>query len=404
MRAVILILFAAGCLLLGSLGIVNTQHEVSSTGEGEQMDRRRVVLVVHGGAGVLNDEDLKQARLTKEQHRKRVEDALTNALEAGYRSWGQDKTTAVDAVEATIRALEDSGVFNAGRGAAFNHDGRIELDAAIMEGRMNVKKEEEKAGRADVRKRAGAVAGVSHIKNPISAARAVMEMEEQQHVMLVGEGAEWFALREDIRNKYAIEVVSNVYFWTDRRLQQIRKLVDEEESGHRKSAQSNSANDKLPRYRPDTRFGTVGAVAVKRGSLAAGTSTGGLPNKLKGRVGDSPIIGAGIYADDRACAISCTGTGEIFIRHVVAHDVVARMLYKQVSVKQAAGETIAQLPDEKDGIGGLVALDKDGHYAYAMSSRLFGMYRGYVTEKGDIYVAIYAGDQDKRMTGVRRGK
>ncbi len=337
------------------------------------------VLVVHGGAGVLTEAEMQAAGVRRQD----IENALAASLRAGYAAMREPGRTSVDGVEAAIRSLEDSGVFNAGRGAVFNHDGRVELDASIMEGRMEGKGE----GTRDPRKRAGAVAGVAHVKNPISAARAVMEMKDGKHAMLFGEGAEAFVFTEANRKKFAIEKVSNVYFWSDRRLHQIRQQVvgkPEARQGRERDA--------------DSRFGTVGAAARSgKGGLAAGTSTGGLSNKLVGRIGDSPVIGAGTYADDRACGVSCTGTGELFIRHAVAHDVVARMLYKKIGVKEATRETIDGLPDEDGGVGGLIALDKDGKHAFAMSQRSNGMYRGYVTASGEIHVGIFANEAEKRI-------
>jgi beta-aspartyl-peptidase (threonine type) len=346
----------------------------------------KVVLVIHGGAGVLTGEEMKEEKLTREH----FEGALAQALKAGYEALQQNvKTAHVDAVEAAIREMENSGLFNAGRGAAFTSDGRVELDAAIMEGKRKGTGE----GKRDPGKRAGAVAGVCHIKNPISAARAVMEMEGSRHVMLSGAEAEVFALGKPNRaKKYRIERVSNLYFWSDRRLRQIR---EEFKKGEAERKQKNGAVRPPAGQRGqgggiDQRLGTVGAVALgKDKNLAAGTSTGGLTNKHPSRVGDSPVIGAGTYADDQACGVSCTGTGEVFIRYAVAHDVVARMLYAKDPVEKAAAKTINQLPDEKDGVGGLIALDKDGNFAFAMSEKSVGMYRGYVTEMGEIYVAIY---------------
>jgi L-asparaginase / beta-aspartyl-peptidase len=330
------------------------------------------VLVIHGGAGVLSDEEMAAEGLT----RKDFEDVLAAALRAGYSMRHKKEATSVDVVEAAIRVMEDSPRFNAGHGAALTIDGRAELDAAIMEGKMTGGAED--GGVKDPRKRAGAVAAVTHIKNPISAARAVMEMEGSRHVMLVGEGAEEFALSCANQRKYSLERVSNAYFWTDRRLKQIQKKVAE-------------ARNK----------GTVGAVAVSDdGHIAAGTSTGGLSGKLTGRVGDTPIIGAGTYADDRACGVSCTGTGEVFIRHAVAHDVVARMLYAKTPIAEATQKTIDELPDEEpDGVGGLIALDAKGQHAFAMSEKSH-MYRGYVTKNGKIYVQIFAGDKLKLIEPV----
>lgn len=344
----------------------------------------KVILVLHGGAGVLSPDEMKAARrengepVTREDY----EASLRKALTAGYAALKKGDNS-IQAVEAAIRVMEDDELFNAGRGAALDEDGRASLDASLMEGLMTGKGE----GKTDPRKRAGAVAAVHHIKNPISAARAVLEMNDSRHVLLVGEGAESFALTDAMQKKYKIEKVPNSYFWTARRLQQIRAA-----QGDRVQKQSRISDS------ADQRFGTVGAVALdNRGVLAAGTSTGGLTNKMRGRVGDSPLIGAGTYADDRACGVSCTGTGEVFIRHAVAYDVVARMLYQKVPVEQAAQETIESLPDEHEGVGGLIALDQKGRVAFGMSKRSVGMYRGYVTENGDVYVALYYNEQPKRI-------
>jgi beta-aspartyl-peptidase (threonine type) len=359
----------------------------------DDCDKDRVVLVIHGGAGVLNEDELKEAGLKQEQ----FEEGLADALAAGYKAW-KAKKSSVDMVEAAIRVMEDSPLFNAGKGAALNNDGQPELDAAIMEGKMKPPAKKNAAlGKLDPRKRAGAVAAVGHIKNPISAARAVMEMPDQRHVLLVGAGAEEYVLREDVRKRYHIERVSNVYFWTEGRLKDIRKAFKEEEKKRKEKEK------KRQKLRPAQKAGTVGAVALdKKRNLAAGTSTGGLTNKMRGRVGDSPLIGAGTYADNRACGVSCTGTGEVFIRHAVAHDVVARMLYKdKCGVVQAVRETIKELPDEKDGVGGLIALDRKGRHAFGMSKELKeGMYRGYVTEKGERYVAV-SKRKPRKWTGKR---
>jgi beta-aspartyl-peptidase (threonine type) len=357
----------------------------------------KTVLVIHGGAGVLPDEEMKKEGLRREDYA----NALAQALEAGYQALKAGKTS-VDAVEEAIRVMEDSGLFNAGRGAAFTSDGRVELDAAIMEGKMTGTSE----GKRDPRKRAGAVTGVSHIKNPISAARAVMEMEGSPHVMLSGDGAEAFALGEPNRAKtYRIERVSNLYFWSDRRLRQIREEYkgDEARPKQKRGEVHPPAGQRGQGGGVDQRLGTVGAVALDtHNNLAAGTSTGGLTNKHPGRVGDSPVIGAGTYADDRACGVSCTGTGEVFIRHAVAHDVVARMLYAKDPVEMASAAAIKQLPDEEGGVGGLIALDKDGKHAFAMSAKSVGMYRGYVTEDGRIFVAIFSDEQEKRVQAPQR--
>ncbi|MFO0928423.1 MAG: isoaspartyl peptidase/L-asparaginase [Gemmataceae bacterium] len=362
MRFAMLVLAVAGWLL--------PAHGDAPPGGGA-----KVVLVVHGGAGVLTDKEMAREGLKREQ----LERGLARALTAGYAALQRPESTPVDAVEAAIRVLEDDALFNAGRGAVLTHDGRAELDASIMDGRTTRRPGEKGEGKRDPRKRAGAVAGVWHVKNPISAARAVMEMPGSRHVLLTGAGAEDVVLAADVMKRYRIEKVSNTYFWTDRRVREIRQAVAAERS--EKAARGP--------VRRDQRFGTVGAVACKSGAVAAGTSTGGLTNKLPGRVGDSPLIGAGTYADDRACGVSCTGTGEVFIRHAVAHDVVARMLYKRLPVDRAVRETIDELPDEDEGVGGLIALDRDGRPAFGIAPRGLGMYRGYVTEKGELFVAVF---------------
>jgi beta-aspartyl-peptidase (threonine type) len=306
----------------------------------------KVVLVIHGGAGTPA-----QDRFTPEDERAaRAE--LEQSLRAGHSVLAKGGS-ALDAVEAAIKLLEDSPRFNAGKGAVFTRDGTNELDASIMEGGA---------------RRAGAVAGVSRIKNPISAARAVMEKSE--HVLLVGAGAERFAFANGLTE------VSPRYFWTERRWKELEEKARRAES----EAGSNAG--------PSGTYGTVGAVALdKAGHLAAGTSTGGMTYKRSGRLGDSPIIGAGTYADDRGCGVSGTGHGETFIRHAIAFDVNARMLYKRLGVKQAAEEVFAELPKEEGGVGGIIALDRAGNVAMTYNTR--GMYRGTITENGSTDVRIF---------------
>src|SRR4051794_18140404 len=268
----------------------------------------KVVLVVHGGAGVITPEQMAKANLDvgRPATPKDYEETLAQALEAGFRAL--PGRTSVDAVEAAIRVLEDSELFNAGRGAVFTHDGRVEMDAAIMDGRMTADADTA-IGKRDPRKRAGAVTGVTHVKTPISAARAVMEMPGGRHMFLAGDGAERYVLAEPVARQYRIEAVSNAYFWTDRRVRAIRGAVGKDVAREGSQPAGNAATP----ARRDLAFGTVGAVALdSRGNLAAGTSTGGVNDKWTGRIGDTPVIGAGTYADDRACAVSCTGTGELF--------------------------------------------------------------------------------------------
>jgi beta-aspartyl-peptidase (threonine type) len=364
-----------GAVLAALCGVLMGAMWVSRPGANETP---KVLLVIHGGAGVLDEAEMKDAGTKTADY----EQGLTAALRAGYRAMRTG--TSIDGVEQAIRYMEDSPLFNAGKGAALAADGQARLDAAIMEGSAEAPAEGRLLGKLDPRKRAGAVADVRHINNPISAARAVMEMDGQRHVLLVGDGAEAFALTDVNRKRYNLERVDKPeqYFVIPWRQ---KLLKDAQEKEKKKGARG-----------PDgaaASFGTVGAVACKDGKLVAGTSTGGLTNKLPGRVGDSPLIGAGTYADDRACGVSCTGTGEVFIRHAVAYDVVARMLYSKPrpSVAEAARATIEGLPDEEGGVGSLIALDRDGNPAFAYSRELAGMYRGYVTTDGEVFVGTGKG-------------
>lgn len=297
-----------------------------------------VVLAVHGGTG------MEKALVTPELDAALRAD-LKKALQAGYAALQAKQATSLDGVVASIRVLEDSPLFNAGKGAVFTRDGKNELDASLMEGAT---------------KRAGAVAGVTNVKNPITAARAVME--QSPHVLLIGKGAEVFAQEK------GLEIVDPGYFWTERRWADLQKALAEEQKkeGH----------------------GTVGAVAVDAsGNLAAGTSTGGMTKKRSGRVGDSPIIGAGTYADNSGCAISATGHGEYFIRYSVAHDINALAAYKGLNVSAAANEVIHGKLKPAGGEGGVIVLDAKGRLAMSYNSE--GLYRGYVTRDGKIVVHLY---------------
>lgn len=305
-----------------------------------------VVLGIHGGLGY----DKKDVT---EEFLKTVRAGLQAALDAGANKL-KDGGTSLDAVEAAIRVMEDDPTFNAGKGAVFTHEGRNELDASIMDGKG---------------KRSGAVAGVTIVKNPISAARAVME--KSKHVMFTGRGAEVFASQQ------GLEVVDPAYFWTERRWKQIEKIWKEEQE------QKRSERGKKSEY-----YGTVGAVALDRdGNLAAGTSTGGMTNKRYGRVGDSPIIGAGTYADNESAAVSCTGHGEFFIRWAVSHEIVSQVKYKKVSLKEAAEDVINRQLKTAGGEGGCVALDHRGRFATAFNSE--GLYRACITKDGKITIRLY---------------
>ncbi|HVI58173.1 MAG TPA: isoaspartyl peptidase/L-asparaginase [Luteimonas sp.] len=304
-------------------------------------------LAIHGGAGVIERE-----RLGADDERA-IRADLDAALDAGHAVLARGGG-ALDAVEAAVRALEDSPRFNAGHGAVYDADGRHELDASLMEGHT---------------RRAGAVAGVTTVRNPVSLARAVMA--HSPHVLLVGAGAEAFA---DTRAEIAR--VPNAWFDTDHRRREL------EQAQARERADAEVVVDLKGRY-----FGTVGAVALDaRGHLAAATSTGGMTNKRWGRVGDTPLVGAGTWADDR-CAVSGTGWGEFFIRCAVAHDIAARMAYRGDSLADAAGAVVMQAVPRLGGDGGAIAVDRDGNIAMPFNTA--GMYRGWIRPDGSRGTAIF---------------
>ncbi|MFV0387115.1 MAG: isoaspartyl peptidase/L-asparaginase family protein [Pyrinomonadaceae bacterium] len=313
----------------------------------------KIGFVIHGGAGVIRRGDLTPER--EKLYREKLEEALLT----GYRVLQQGGSS-LDAVEAAIHVMEDSPLFNAGKGAVFTADGKNELDAAIMDGKtLN----------------AGAVAGLHHIKNPISLARAVMEKSE--HVMMIGDGAEKFA------TEVGIKLVDPQYFWTKSRWDSLQKIIQNEKA--KKTGKKVSINN--PRFEPENKFGTVGAVALdKNGNLAAGTSTGGMTYKKYGRVGDVPIIGAGTYANNATCAVSATGWGEFFIRLGVARDISSLMEYKGMAVQQAADTVIHKKLQELGGDGGVIAIDHDGNIGISFNSE--GMYRAYIRD-GKPIVEIY---------------
>ncbi|WP_342627033.1 isoaspartyl peptidase/L-asparaginase [Nguyenibacter vanlangensis] len=304
------------------------------------------VLVIHGGAGVI------KADMSPERQ-KIVKAALARALDAGYAVLKAGKP-AKDAVVASIRVLEDDPNFNAGKGAVFTHDGHNEMDAAIMDGATL---------------QAGAVAGVRHVRNPITLARAVME--HSKHVLLIGQGAEAFARAQDI------DLVDPSYFWTRRRWDQLQKAL-REDAAHVRHADETT----------DRHFGTVGAVALDRdGHLAAGTSTGGMTDKLWGRVGDSPLIGAGTYAN-AGCAMSGTGWGEFYIRTVAAHEICMRVTLLHEPLAHAADDVINHEIPALGGNGGAILVDAQGNIATPFNTS--GMYRAWIGRDGISHVAIFA--------------
>lgn len=311
----------------------------------------RTALVIHGGAGfvpkdALSADDLKDVHAT-----------LNRALDAGNAVLSQGGS-ALNAVQAAVVILEESPRFNAGKGAVFNAKGGHELDASIMEGHT---------------RRAGAVAGVTTVRNPIKLARAVME--RSPHVMLAGAGAEAFA-----DTQKDIERVPNAWFDTDSRRRALEKAQREEAEKNRHGAVATPEE-------PGKYFGTVGAVALDRyGHIAAATSTGGMTNKKWGRVGDSPVIGAGTWADER-CGVSGTGWGEFYIRNAVAHDICARVAYRGDSLIAAAEEVVNKVVPAQGGEGGAIALDKDGNIAMPFNSG--SMFRGWIRPDGSRGTAVH---------------
>lgn len=343
---------------------------------------KSIAIAIHGGAGTIRRSAMTPE--TEAQYRA----TLTQALQAGHAVLKRGGS-ALDAVSAAIVIMEDSPLFNAGKGSVLTADSTVEMDAAIMDGKTL---------------KAGAVAGIHGVKNPIILARRVMENSE--HVMLVGKGAERFA------EEQGFERMPESYFITERRAQELvrakqkdasKPLVPDETptSAPRKDSSAKQKRSELmyPAEKNETaplneysfegkKFGTVGAVALdKSGHLAAGTSTGGMTNKKYGRVGDAPLIGAGTYANSATCAVSATGHGEYFIRSVVAHDIAALMEYKGLSLQAAANEVVMKKLVERGGSGGVIALDGKGNIAMPFNSE--GMYRGCITTEGKVIVEIF---------------
>ena len=294
-------------------------------------------IVIHGGAGNISPQFISSERADA------LSAKLSEVLEKGI-SILDSGGTSMDAVEAVIRIMEDSPLFNAGKGAVFTHEGKNEMDASIMDGRtLNT----------------GAVAGIGDIKNPISAARIVME--NSPHVLLSGKGASTFVASQ------GGEVVDSNYFYTERRWKQLQQQLNKAQV---------------------EKYGTVGCVALDRhGNLAAGTSTGGMTNKRFGRIGDSPIIGAGNYANNNSCAVSATGHGEYFIRYTVAHDISAMMQYGGLSLQEAASSVIQEKLKEAGGKGGVICVDKQGNIA--MEFNTAGMLRAYATANGERVIKVF---------------
>jgi beta-aspartyl-peptidase (threonine type) len=328
-------------LLLGFGLVASCQRDSQSA----ETSRPTFGIVIHGGAGAISRKNLKPEREAA------VRAKLAEAVTTGHRIL-QNGGTSLDAVEATIRVMEDSPLFNAGKGAVFTSEGTNELDACIMDGRTL---------------KAGAVAGVRHIKNPISLARVVME--KSRHVMLVGDGAEKFAVEQ------GVGLIDQKYFFTQDRWdswQRAREREKQRQLGQKRTTRSLEEGIDL-----EDKHGTVGAVAVdKAGNLAAATSTGGTQNKRFGRVGDCPIVGAGTYANNHTCAMSASGTGEYFIRLDVGHDISALMEYRGLTLEQAANIVIKEKLTRLGGDGGIIAIDRQGHIVASFNTS--GMWRAHM--------------------------
>ena len=320
-------------ILLLSMALLQCSNQGSQK---QQKEKKKVefAIAIHGGAGNTSPEDF------PEDERKKYKEKLQEALNKGTELL-KNNASAIETVEHVINIMENSPLFNAGKGAVFTHQGTNELDASIMDG-SNLN--------------AGAVAGVRDIKNPITSAKYVMNSSD--HVMLAGAGASRFAKKE------GLELVDTSYFYTERRWKSLQKRLN---------------NDKN---------GTVGCVVLdKEGNLAAGTSTGGRTNKKYGRIGDSPIIGAGTYANNKTCAVSATGHGEYFIRYTVAHDISALMEYKKIPLQEAADKVIKDKLVKAEGDGGIIAVDKFGNVTFSFNTKM--MFRGFAKSSGETGIEIF---------------
>ena len=342
---ILILLIAFSCKKKDSQSYSNPQ-EKSSSSQQKTVETSKFSIIIHGGAGNI----LKQNMTPEKEaayHQK-----LEEAIRAGH-SILKGGGTSLDAVEKTILILEDSPLFNAGKGAVFTYEGTNEHDASIMDGKtLN----------------AGASAGTTIVKHPITLARAVME--QSPHIMLSGTGAERFA------KSHGLDMVDPNYFYTEERFNSLQNIKNKEKVSFYDSTIK------------DSKFGTVGCAALDtHGNLAAGTSTGGMTNKRWGRIGDSPIIGAGTYANNKTCAVSSTGWGEFFIRGLVAYDISALMEYKGLTLQEASKEVIQNKLTKLGGTGGIIAIDKQGNMV--MEFNTAGMFRATMNDTGELYIGFY---------------
>ncbi|MBZ9730259.1 isoaspartyl peptidase/L-asparaginase [Salegentibacter sp. JZCK2] len=353
----IFLLFSLSLFLACNSSAENeTNENQTSEAEKAQDSVENFGIVIHGGAGTILKENMSDS----------LEQAYNAKLEEAIRTGHEilaNGGTAIEAVQHTINVMENSPLFNAGKGAVFTNEGKNELDASIMDGKtLN----------------AGAVSGVTTVKNPINLAWEVMENSE--HVMLSGKGAEQFA------EERSLEIVDPEYFYTKSRFKSLERLKARDSEKTELDHDGKTAF--VDPFIKDSKFGTVGCAALdKNGNLAAGTSTGGMTNKKWGRIGDAPIIGAGTYANNKTAAISATGWGEFFIRGVVAYDISALMEYKEMSLAEAAKEVIQKKNPELGGSGGIIAIDHQGNVS--MEFNTAGMYRAKMNKDGDLEIGIY---------------
>tara|TARA_R100000935_G_scaffold55556_1_gene85617 strand:- start:197 stop:1297 length:1101 start_codon:yes stop_codon:yes gene_type:complete len=326
----------------------------------DKVETNNFGIVIHGGAGTILKENMTDSLETA------YKAVLEEAVRAGHEILANGGTS-IEAIQRSINIMEDSPLFNAGKGAVFTNQETNEMDAAIMDGETL---------------KAGAVAGVTIVKNPINLAFQVMEYSP--HVLLAGKGAEEFA------KERGLELVEPSYFYTENRFKSLQEVKEAEKM------KADSADNRTAFYDPyikESKFGTVGCVALdKNGNIAAGTSTGGMTNKKWNRIGDVPIIGAGTYANNATCAVSGTGWGEYFMRGVVAYDISAMMEYKKMSLEEATKEVIQNKLTESGGEGGIIAIDRRGNIAMEFNSA--GMYRAAMNKKGELTIGIYKENEE----------
>lgn len=337
----------------------NTSSETDNTTQNDTTQAQEFAIIIHGGAGTILKENM------SESMENAYKEKLTEAIKTGHKILSEGGTS-LEAVQRTINVMEDSPLFNSGKGAVFTHDGKNELDASIMDGEtLN----------------AGAIAGVTNVKNPINLAYEVMVNSD--HVLLSGTGAEEFAKMR------GLEIVDPSYFFTQSRYDGLQRQLEREKD-------TANRDNKTAFYDPfikDEKFGTVGCVALdKNGNLAAGTSTGGMSNKRWNRIGDAPIIGAGTYANNTTCGVSSTGWGEYFMRGLVAYDISAMMEYGGKTLQEATDAVIQKKLTNMGGTGGVVALDSKG--SPSMEFNTEGMYRAYMNDQGELTLGIYEDDEE----------